>query len=191
MRRYAMKTYGGVDLQTQIFLTSALVGDEWSASRPYCFAPGTHFIGGWVDPRAGLDDMVKWKFFDPNGTRNFPPPLVVQPLASLYTDWAIPARYHINISSAATGLDEPLTTLPTDNSTANSLWFSFRKYCSWYANVLRLLTLHALGYFEYLYYKISITYFVVYNDSLFLLRLEYQEKLCLHVYSSSSSDNIG
>jgi hypothetical protein len=24
--------------------------------------PGTHFIGGWVDPRAGLDDMEKWKF---------------------------------------------------------------------------------------------------------------------------------
>jgi hypothetical protein len=22
-------------------------------------APGTHFIGGWVDPRAGLDDMEK------------------------------------------------------------------------------------------------------------------------------------
>jgi hypothetical protein len=26
-------------------------------------SPGTHFIGGWVDPRAGLDDMEKWKFF--------------------------------------------------------------------------------------------------------------------------------
>jgi hypothetical protein len=24
---------------------------------------GTHWIGGWVDPRAGLDDMEKWKFF--------------------------------------------------------------------------------------------------------------------------------
>jgi hypothetical protein len=24
-------------------------------------APGTHCIGGWVDPRAGLDDMEKWK----------------------------------------------------------------------------------------------------------------------------------
>jgi hypothetical protein len=22
-------------------------------------APGIHFIGGWVDPRAGLDDMEK------------------------------------------------------------------------------------------------------------------------------------
>jgi hypothetical protein len=29
-----MKTYGGVDVQTHVFLTSALVGGEWSASRP-------------------------------------------------------------------------------------------------------------------------------------------------------------
>jgi hypothetical protein len=26
-------------------------------------APGTHWIGGWVDLRAGLDDMGKRKFF--------------------------------------------------------------------------------------------------------------------------------
>jgi hypothetical protein len=25
-------------------------------------APGTHSIGGWADPKAGLDDMEKWKF---------------------------------------------------------------------------------------------------------------------------------
>jgi hypothetical protein len=47
-----------------IYLTSALVGGEWSASRPGRFTPGetapvTHCIGGWVDPRAGLDDMEK------------------------------------------------------------------------------------------------------------------------------------
>jgi hypothetical protein len=45
-----------------IFLTSALVGGEWSASRPGRFTPGTHFIGGWVDPRAGLDDMEKYVY---------------------------------------------------------------------------------------------------------------------------------
>jgi hypothetical protein len=51
-----MKAYGGVDVQIRIYLTSALVGREWSASRPDRFtpggrAPGTHWIGGWVDPR--------------------------------------------------------------------------------------------------------------------------------------------
>jgi hypothetical protein len=25
-------------------------------------SPGTHWIGGWVEPRAGLDDMEKRKF---------------------------------------------------------------------------------------------------------------------------------
>jgi hypothetical protein len=49
-----MKTYGGVDVYILIFLTSALVGGEWSASRPGRFTPregalGTHWIRGWVD----------------------------------------------------------------------------------------------------------------------------------------------
>jgi hypothetical protein len=68
----------------------ALVGGEWSASRLCHFTPGTHFIGGWVDPRAGLDDMEKWTFLTLLGFK-LPPPLVVQPVASRYTDWAIPA----------------------------------------------------------------------------------------------------
>jgi hypothetical protein len=42
------------------YLTSALDGGEWSAPHPGCFtprerAPGTHWIGSWVGPRAGLD----------------------------------------------------------------------------------------------------------------------------------------
>ena len=39
--------------------TSALDGGGWSAPRPGRFTPrertGTHCIGGWVGPRAGLD----------------------------------------------------------------------------------------------------------------------------------------
>jgi hypothetical protein len=47
-------------------LTSALDGDEWSASRlgrftPKERAPGTHWVGGWVGPRAVLDAVVKRK----------------------------------------------------------------------------------------------------------------------------------
>jgi hypothetical protein len=62
-----MKAYGGVDVQIHIFLTSALAGGEWSASRPGRFTPrerasGTHWIEGWVDPRAGVDDLEKRKF---------------------------------------------------------------------------------------------------------------------------------
>jgi hypothetical protein len=62
-----MKAYGGVDVYIHIFLTSALAGGEWSASRPGRFTPGgrapcTHWIGGWVDPRAGLEDIEKRQF---------------------------------------------------------------------------------------------------------------------------------
>jgi hypothetical protein len=57
----------GVDVQIHIFLTSALVEGERSTSRPDRFtsgerAPFTHWIGGWVDFRAGLDDLEKRKF---------------------------------------------------------------------------------------------------------------------------------
>jgi hypothetical protein len=45
-----------------IFLTSALVAGEWSASRPVRFIAGTHCVGGWVGPRAGLNDVEKRKF---------------------------------------------------------------------------------------------------------------------------------
>jgi hypothetical protein len=53
--------------RSNFFFTSALVGGEWSASLPSRFTPGeraadTHWIGGWVDPRAGLDDVEKRKF---------------------------------------------------------------------------------------------------------------------------------
>jgi hypothetical protein len=57
-----MKTYGGVDVQTHVFLSLALVGGEWSASHPGRFTTGTHSIGGWVGLRAGVDDVEKRKF---------------------------------------------------------------------------------------------------------------------------------
>jgi hypothetical protein len=53
------------------FSTSALDGGEWSASRPgRAFTPGegtpgTHWTGGWVGPRAGLDTEVRGKILLP------------------------------------------------------------------------------------------------------------------------------
>jgi hypothetical protein len=49
-----------------IFLTSALTGGEWSASCFFCFIPGeatagTHWIEGWVGPRAGLNVIKERK----------------------------------------------------------------------------------------------------------------------------------
>jgi hypothetical protein len=89
-----MKAFGGVDVSIHIFLTSALAGGGWSPSRPCRFilgerAPGTHWIGGWVDPRAGLDDVEKRKFFILPGLELRPS--VVQLVPGRYTDWVIPA----------------------------------------------------------------------------------------------------
>jgi hypothetical protein len=62
-----MKAYVGVGVYIHIFLTSASVAGEWSASSPGRFTPGeispyTHWTGGQVDPRAGLDNVEKRKF---------------------------------------------------------------------------------------------------------------------------------
>jgi hypothetical protein len=45
------------------FLTSVLDGDEWAASRPGPFNlgeifRGTHWIGGWLRPEAGVEAVV-------------------------------------------------------------------------------------------------------------------------------------
>jgi hypothetical protein len=53
--------------RSTIFLTSALAGGEWSASRSGRFTsmertPRTHWLGGWLDPRFGLNDAEKKKF---------------------------------------------------------------------------------------------------------------------------------
>jgi hypothetical protein len=82
--------------QNHVFLIPTAVQGGWSASHASRFtpgetAPGTHWLGGWVGPRAGLDDMEKWKFLLPPELKS--DPLVVQPIASRYTDCAIPALH--------------------------------------------------------------------------------------------------
>jgi hypothetical protein len=69
-----MKTYGGVAVWMHVFLILVLVGGEWSASRPGRYtpkerAPGTHWVGGWVGPRAGLDIVEKRKFLTLQGLK--------------------------------------------------------------------------------------------------------------------------
>jgi len=60
-------------------LTSALDGSEWSASpSPPERAADTHWIGGWVDPRAGLDAVSTRKKSRALAGNRIP---VVQPVA--------------------------------------------------------------------------------------------------------------
>jgi hypothetical protein len=58
-------------------------------------APGTHWTGGWVDPRTGLDDVKKRKFLTLPGLE----PSVVQPVASRYADYAIPALFRLFVNT--------------------------------------------------------------------------------------------
>jgi hypothetical protein len=87
-KHHAMKAYWGYSFTHS--LTSALDGDEWSASRPGHFtpreiAPGTHWIGGCVGPRAVLDAVVKRKIPSPR-RESKPRTAIVQPVAQRYTD---------------------------------------------------------------------------------------------------------
>jgi hypothetical protein len=83
-----MKAYGWVYVYINIFLTSALAGGEWSASRAGRFIPGerasgTHWIGGRVGPRVRLDDVDKRKFLTPPGLE-FRPLIRPARIQSLY-----------------------------------------------------------------------------------------------------------
>jgi hypothetical protein len=67
-----------------------LDGGELSASRLGRFthkerAPGTHWIGGWVGPRAVLDTVVERKIPNPRRESN-PRTPIVQPVAQRCTD---------------------------------------------------------------------------------------------------------
>jgi hypothetical protein len=52
----AIEAYGGVHIEIHIFLTSVLAGGEWPVSRP-----------DRLDPRNGLNDVVKRKFLTLSG----------------------------------------------------------------------------------------------------------------------------
>jgi hypothetical protein len=84
-----MNTYGGEDVWIHVFLTSALVGGEWSASRPGRFTP-------WERAPVPIGQEARWApepVWTPWRGENFCPhrdsnsdPWIVQPVASRYTD---------------------------------------------------------------------------------------------------------
>jgi hypothetical protein len=82
--------------------------------------PGTHCIGGWVGHRTGLDECGKSR--PPSGFD----PQTVQPVASLYTDWAIPAHLQDNVTYVSWHLPH---SCPNAVSTA-VLWQCISVYLS-------------------------------------------------------------
>jgi hypothetical protein len=66
------ESYGGVNVKISVLLTSARVGGEWSALHPCRVnpgetTPGTHWIAGWLDPRALLNNTENLKFLTLSG----------------------------------------------------------------------------------------------------------------------------
>jgi hypothetical protein len=101
-KHHTMKAYWASGVTAPLILfTSALDGNEWSASRPCRFirrerVSGTHWIG-WMGPRAVLDSVVKRKFPSPHREAN-PRTPIVQPVAQRYTDGAITALHDLSLS---------------------------------------------------------------------------------------------
>jgi hypothetical protein len=62
-----MNTYGAVEVKLHAFIILVLPGCKELLSRDDCSIPeervrGTHWVGCWMGPRAGLDMMAKRKF---------------------------------------------------------------------------------------------------------------------------------
>jgi hypothetical protein len=72
-----------------LLFSSALGGGGWSAPRPGRFKPrerpGAHFMAGWMGPRVGLEGCGK------STSPQRLDPWTLQPIASRYTNRAIPA----------------------------------------------------------------------------------------------------
>jgi hypothetical protein len=78
------------------FLTSALVGGEWSVSQTCHFAPGESVLGTQARRSQGpIWTTEVAKILDPTGTRT-PAPSVVQSVAGLYTVYATAATLYIS-----------------------------------------------------------------------------------------------
>jgi hypothetical protein len=90
---------------------------------PAALPPGKeHWIGGWVGPRAGLDDVRReksWPYRDSN-----PDSSDVKPLASRYTDYAI--KYYLNtiLNPNNDKLTSQLNT-KEQHTHPNEPWFSY------------------------------------------------------------------
>jgi hypothetical protein len=91
IKHYAMKTYGGASIGiTPPYVLDLCTRWRWVVSftiRPLNSgerAPGTHWLGGWINSSACLDDVENRKSY-PFGNRT----RAVQPVARRYTDCAI------------------------------------------------------------------------------------------------------
>jgi hypothetical protein len=54
---HSMKTYDGVELLLHVYITTTLVGNDWSYSLSGCYGP--HWKGGCVASSVEIGDVTK------------------------------------------------------------------------------------------------------------------------------------
>jgi hypothetical protein len=100
--------------------------------------PGTHWIRGWVEPRARLDDVEKRKFLTLLGLEFRPlgRPARSQSLYRLRYPGQIQYKlmllrhYHLNLYEAETFVNKCVGTINDCHILVNSLYFAFRHNCT-------------------------------------------------------------
>jgi hypothetical protein len=115
---------GSGGIAPRILWPRALDGDEWSALRPGHFTPrercpDTHWIRGWVGPRAVLDAVVKRKIPSPRRESN-PKIPIVQPVALQVTG----EKYKLWSSSLYNFPHSHINSSRLGPHTVPSVWFS-------------------------------------------------------------------
>jgi hypothetical protein len=133
-----MEALGGEEYSSYSFITWALDGFKWSASRPGRalppgeMTPGTHCTGGWVGPRAGLDTEATGKILCPCRESNLYR-LVVLSVTRHYTDWTTPAsiKYEVPSSFLNSVTVLPLCILGRHTSWPHRHICTYTDYCAW------------------------------------------------------------
>jgi hypothetical protein len=89
MKAYEEWMFWSTSVSGQLHAPAALPPPPSTGER----APGIFWIGGWVDPRAGVEDVEKLKFFILPGLQL----LVVHLVSSRCTDYATAAHTYLCI----------------------------------------------------------------------------------------------
>ena len=126
----AMKAHGGEEVYIHSFLISALDWGEWSAHAPGLFTtvvgvPSTHWTGGWVGSKAGLDVSKTGK----SAARSVCSPgtilLILYRLTSSYLIFSIPLTLFFTLKSFPSRTHSqcsPLKSSPTPTQTKRLIY---------------------------------------------------------------------
>jgi hypothetical protein len=112
IKHYSTKTYGRVDVQIHVFLTSALLGGELSSSRPVFTTPGKNCRYPLYKKIGGPQNLYGQEKSCHCRVSNCEPS-AVQPVASRYNDWAVPTPVIDKICAVTGDIHHLFDALPS------------------------------------------------------------------------------